>query len=76
MVDRLFFGKPMRDISLMFHSEEISLEEFRDQVMEDLPAFYDNLKNLRTGAGKGDRKEFMEHWIETFLAWFEVEQAE
>ena len=74
MVERTFFGKPMRDISLMYHPGAISLEEFRDEVMEALPAFYDNLKDLRTKAGKGNNKELMEHWMETFLAWFELEQ--
>lgn len=76
MTERTFFGKPLRDISLMYNPSEISLEEFRDEVMEAILAFYDNLKHLRTEAGKADKKEFMEEWVETFLAWFEVEQAE
>lgn len=78
MVERTFFGKPMRDISLHYHGEPLSLDEFVAEIQGDqgLEGFKENMKTL----SRNDHTYFantphhMEQWVETFLAWFEVEQ--
>jgi len=78
MVDRTFFGKPLRDISLLYNNERLSLKEFIEEVKDGLDGFEENMKHLMEDdpAYFANTPHYMERWVETFLAWFEVEFEE
>jgi len=67
---REFFGKPMRDISLQYHPDPQSIDEFVEEMKEGLDGYRENLKSH--DFGKQDHHP--ERWVESFLAWYEVEQ--
>ena len=67
---RTFFGEPLRDISLEYHSCKLNMEEFATQMKEGIDGFVHNLNTLPVGK----QKFYIERWLESFTAWFEVEQ--
>lgn len=73
---REFFGKPMRGISLHYHSQDLSLDDFITEAIEGLEGYRENMKvNARPDHTHfANKLHHMERWIESFLAWFEVEQ--
>lgn len=70
MTDRKFFGKPMRDISLQYHPFKEDVDSFAQFLKESADGFAANMKSLPVGK----KKMFVEEWMETFLAWSEIEQ--
>lgn len=69
-LDRKFFGKPMRDISLEYHPYKKDIDGFKKFLIEAAEGFAINMKNLPVGK----KSLFVEEWMETFLAWSEIEQ--
>jgi hypothetical protein len=67
---RTFFGKPLRDITLLYHPDKITIDEFMEEVQDGVEGYRNNL--CTHDFGKESRH--IEKWIESFLAWFEVEQ--
>lgn len=68
--DRTFLGKPMRAISLAYHSHPITFKQFVAEVKDGLDGYYENLKSHKFG----QEDSYTEVWMESFLAWFELEQ--
>ena len=69
MTERQFLGRKLRDISEHYHPHKMTLREFCTELSSAVTPFENNLANL----GANDERH-MEEWMETFLAWFEVEQ--
>jgi len=76
MVERIFLGKPLRDISLQYNAEKCSLDEFVTEVTGALEGYLDNMKHLarRDHTHFNNTPHYTEEWMEQFLAWFELEQ--
>ena len=70
MTDRTFFGKPLRDISLLYNPEKITIDEFMKEVQDGVAGYRENLHTHDFGK----ESHHIERWMESFLAWFEVEQ--
>ena len=78
MNNRTLFGKPLRDISLMCHTEEMSLDEFIEDIRDALLVYKTNIENLGKNNPSyfGNQKHYPELWVESFLAWHEIEQED
>ena len=74
--DRQFLGKPLRDISIMCNPDKITLDEFIKSVSDALPVFARNMENLAKSmpSSVANGTHFPERIMETFLAWYELEQ--
>ena len=73
---RTFLGKPLRDISIEYNRDPITLDEFIDGVKGGLDGFKGNMLHLGENNKEyfANHPHYMEEWVESFLAWFEVEQ--
>ena len=78
MTERTFFGKPLRAISLEYNRETLSLKEFIGEMKDGLDGFEENMEHLRCDnpAYFANTSHYIERWMETFLAWSEVEFKE
>lgn len=66
---RTFLEKPMSEIGIASHADEISLDEFVADTKKDLDAFLENMKNLNKP--EINKEKFPEKHMELFLAWDE-----
>lgn len=67
---RTFLEKPTRDITLICYAERMSLEEFKEHIINSLDPFVANMASL----GIDKQEKFIEQWMETYLAWMDIEQ--
>ena len=73
---RTFLGKALRDISEQYHADVISLDDFHTIVRDAIAGYYQNMQHLSKNLAThfSDYNHYMEEWMESFLAWFELEQ--
>lgn len=74
--DRAFLGKALREISKTYHSDTINLDEFIAAMKDALDGYLSNMQHLNRNLDNhfAGNDHYMEEWVESFLAWFEVEQ--
>ena len=71
MNNRLFLGKPIRNISKECHPAKITLDEFINFVRNDFSFIQ---QNMATRFRVEKKKQYVESWMELFLAYHEIEQ--
>lgn len=76
-MSRRIFNHPIRkETTESFFPEEIDIIDFRCVIVDSFPGFERNMEQLRNSAENKYvlEKQFIEKWVEQYLAWLEIEE--
>ena len=69
-MQRRIFNHPIRkETTEQFFPDPLNLKAFREVIVNKFDAFAANAIN-----GKFDTDKYIEEWVETYLAWLEIEE--
>ena len=70
MNERRIFNHPIRkQTTLEFYPNEISIQEFKEIIVDNFDAYSKNAKT-----GEFDKPKHIEEWVEQYLGWLDIEE--